>query len=460
MRRLPAGRGPADDNTMIAAGLQSEQNHPMVNDIPTGPQDGPRLRLETLIRIRWLAIIGQTVAVLVVSFVLDYEFHLSLCLALIAASAWLNVFLRLRYRASFRLSENAAMALLSFDIIQLAVLLYLTGGLQNPFAILLIVPVVISAATQSMRQIIPLGALAVAVASLLVFFHLPLPWQEQSQLRIPLIYVAGMWVAIVSTLAFTAVYAYRVADEARKLSDALTAVELVLQREQHLSTLDGLAAAAAHELGTPLATIALVSKEMIRELPASSSMHDDAELLRSQAERCRQILQKLTSLPEEGDAHIGTLTVSSLLEEVVAPHRDFGIDIDLAPGSVSGEPVLRRNPGIEYGLGNLVENAVDFASGKVEVAAEWDDQQISIAIGDDGPGLSAELMERIGEPFITTRRRTPDMIRGGLGLGLFIAKTLLERSGATIEFGNRHKSNGALIKVVWLRHLLEPATAG
>jgi len=422
---------------------------------PTG--SGPRLRLETLIRIRWLAIAGQTVAVLVVAFVLGYEFHLSLCLALIAASAWLNAFLRLRFRANFRLSETAAQALLGFDIVQLALLLFLTGGLQNPFSVLLVVPVVISAATQSAAQIVPLGLLAVAASTLLVFFHLPLPWEPGQQLRLPFIFQVGMWVAIVSTLAFTAVYAFRVADESRKLSDALTAVELVLQREQHLSSLDGLAAAAAHELGTPLATIALVSKEMLRELPGDSPMREDAALLRAQAERCRQILQKLTSLSQESDEHFDQLPLSSLLEEVVAPHRDFGIDIELSPGKIEDEPVLERNPGLLYGLGNLVENAVDFAGSTVSLSASWSETVLSLEITDDGPGFPPELLERIGEPFLTRRRRSARETGGGLGLGLFIAKTLLERSGATMEIENSTDGPGARIALTWPRHMLELA---
>jgi two-component system sensor histidine kinase RegB len=414
---------------------------------------GPRLRLETLVAIRWLAILGQTLAVMVVAFGLGYEFHLSLCLALIAMSAWLNVFLRLRYRASFLLSDPAALALLCYDLLQLSMLLFLTGGLQNPFAVLLVVPVVVSAATQSPRFILPLGGLTVAAATLLVFFHQPLPWETGKSLQLPLAFVAGTWVAIVSTLVFTAVYAYRVADEARKLSDALAATELVLQREQHLSNLDGLAAAAAHELGTPLATIALVSKEMMRELSEDSPLREDASLLRSQAERCRQILQKLSSLSGEGDSHIGRLALSSLMEEVAAPHRSFGVELSVGPGSVAGEPVFARNPGILYGLGNLVENAVDFAGTRVEFTAAWDAETITIVIRDDGPGFAREMLERLGEPFLTSRRRDPEATGGGLGLGLFIAKTLLERSGAQVDFANSDRTDtpGAIVTVRWLR---------
>ena len=348
------------------------------------------------------------------------------------------------------------MALLSYDILQLALLLFMTGGLQNPFAVLLVVPVIVSATAQSFRQIVPLGILAMTAATVLVFFHLPLPWQPGSSLKMPLVYVAGMWVAIASALSFTAFYTYRVADEARKLSNALAATELVLQREQHLSALDGLAAAAAHELGTPLATIALVSKEMIRELPQGSPLHEDASLLRSQAERCRDILKKLSSLSEEGSSHIGRLALSSLMEEVAAPHRDFGVKLALSPGTTPGEPVFERNAGIVYGLGNLVENAVDFARNQVNFNAEWSDSDVIIHLCDDGPGFPPELLERIGEPFMTTRRRDPDATGGGLGLGLFIAKTLLERSGASLEFSNSGGNlPGACVRVRWKREQID-----
>ena len=416
----------------------------------------PTLRLETIIRIRWLAIVGQIAAVFFVGFVLNYEFYLSLCLALIAASAWLNIFLRLRYRASFRIPENAAVALLGFDILQLALLLFLTGGLQNPFSLLLIVPVIVSATTQGFRQFAPLGLLAIACATVLVFVHLPLPWTPGEELKLPLVYIIGNWVAIASTLTFTAIYAYRVADEARTLAEALAATELVLQREQHLSALDGLAAAAAHELGTPLATIALVSREMQRELPQGSPLGDDARLLRDQAERCREILQKLSSLSQEGEHHIGRLPLSSLMEEVADPHRAFDIEIVLKPGATPGEPVLLRNAGILHGLGNLMENAVHFAREKVIFAAEWDQDRIQVTIADDGRGFSNDLLERIGEPFVTQRGRGENATGGGLGLGLFIAITLLQRSGASVEFANAEgEGGGAIVHVSWRRGLIE-----
>jgi len=415
------------------------------------------LRLETLIRIRWLAVAGQTLAVGTVAYVLDFEFELALCMALIATSAWLNLFLRFRYRASFRLAPLAAAGLLGFDILQLALLLFLTGGLQNPFSILLVAPVVISATTLPLANTVALGVFAVAAASLLAFFHLPLPWTAESGIDLPLTYVAGMWVAVVSTMAFTAVYAWRVAEEARQLSDALTAAELELQRAQHLSALDGLAAAAAHELGTPLATIALVSKEMMRELPQDSHLADDARLLRSQADRCGEILRKLTRLSVESGDHLDRLPFSSVMEEVAVAHRRSGVTLSVKPGAQPGEPVCRRNPGMLYGLGNLLENAMEFAAGKVAFEAGWDKDRIWIEIADDGPGFPAELIERIGEPYVSGRKRRQETA-GGLGLGLFIAKTLLERSGATLEFSNGGQGRelaGAHVRVVWPRETIE-----
>jgi two-component system sensor histidine kinase RegB len=260
-----------------------------------------------------------------------------------------------------------------------------------------------------------------------------------------------MWMAVFASIAFTAIYAFRVAAEARLLANALAATELVLQREQHLSALDGLAAAAAHELGTPLATITVVAKEMEKALGKDPKYGEDVKLLRSQSERCREILKRLTSLSSEGEAHLSRMPLTSLIEEVTAPHRDFGISIRLRPGERIGpEPVGQRNPGVIYGLGNLVENAVDFARKSVTVSWSWDNEAVTFSIIDDGPGFPAEIIDRIGEPYMSTRQGTE--AGGGLGLGLFIAKTLLERSGATIDFRNSSGlGEGAVVQISWPR---------
>jgi len=419
--------------------------------IASDPGISQRLRLNTLIRLRWLAVVGQSITVIFVAWGLGFPFPVMSCFALIFSSAALNMYLALDYPESHRLPPIAAFAILTFDALQLSGLLYMTGGLTNPFALLLTVPVVISATSLPLGMTAMLGGVVMAMSTLLAFFHLPLPWYDGAELAMPFVFTAGVWVALVSSITFTAIYAFRVAEEARLLANALSATELVLQREQHLSALDGLAAAAAHELGTPLATIALVAREMERSLGADEAHAEDVKLLRSQTERCREILKQLTSLSTESEAHLARLPLTSLVEEITAPHRDFGISIKLDPGERQGpEPVGRRNPGVIYGLGNLVENAVDFAKERVVIRWRWNDNEVAFAIVDDGPGFPPDIVGRIGEPYMSTRQGVER--GGGLGLGLFIAKTLLERSGATLVFSNSSKpGEGAIVEISWPR---------
>jgi two-component system sensor histidine kinase RegB len=411
------------------------------------------LRLGTLVRIRWLAILGQLLAVVFVHFMLGFELLFLPIMLVIAASAWLNLFLRFRYPGNVRWRGQSVTALLSYDILQLALLLYLTGGIQNPFSVLLAVPVVISAATQRARDVFPLLGLAVAAATLLVFFHQPLPWFTPEGLELPFELKGGIWVATLSAMGFTSIYTFRVADESRKLADALAATEIVLQREQHVTNLDGLATAAAHELGTPLATISLVSKEMLRELPEGSPMHEDALLLKSQTDRCREILKKISSLSSAEDENIANMSINLLMEEVATPYRDGPVKLELLQLGSRPGPIMRRNSAILYGIGNLLENAVDFANGRVVFTGLWNDERVVLKIEDDGPGFTSGLFERIGDPFITRRSARKQETGGGLGLGLFIAKTLLERNGATLEFENNEDADcsGARVTIAWQR---------
>jgi two-component system sensor histidine kinase RegB len=421
-------------------------------------QDARRLRLDTLVRLRWLAVIGQSAAVAGVHFGLGFPLPFGLCFLIIAASALVNLALRIRYPASYRLSDNAATLLLGFDILQLAALLYLTGGLQNPFAMLFLAPVLISATALPPERTLALGCLAVGSASILALDHKPLPWAGQA-IDLPFLYVSGVWAAILLGVAFTGVYAWRVAEEARQLAQALAATELVLAREQHLSQIDGLAAAAAHELGTPLATIALVAKELDHALPKEGPVAEDIRLLREQVERCRAILAKLTSLDQEQPGFLETMTISHLLEEVVQPHRPLEAEIVVMRSGEGPEPLCRRSPGLLHGLANILDNAVDFAASRVEVEAGWSADQVRIEIRDDGPGFAPEVLLRAGEPYVTTRGsqgRKAEEGAGGLGLGLFIAKTLIERSGAQLSLTNRAPpESGAVVRIAWPRPLFE-----
>ncbi len=421
-------------------------------------QDHPRrnVRLDTLVRLRWLAVIGQTTAVVGVYYGLDFALPVYACLAVIALSAWLNVALRLRFHMTQRLEPDRAAWLLAFDVAELAVLLFLTGGLQNPFAFLLLGPVLLSATALPPRYTVLLGGFAVACATVLVFVHYPLPWDSDDPLQLPPIYMMGVWLSILLGMGFIGAYSWQITEESRQLADALAATELVLAREQHLSQLDGLAAAAAHELGTPLSTISVIAKELVNAIAENAPHGDDVRLLREQATRCRDILAKLTELSSSGGEPFENMPLTALIEEVVAPHRNFGVTIDVAlPAEHAPEPVGARNPAILYGLGNLLENAVDFARERVVVDAQWGADAVAVTIADDGPGFAPEIMDRIGEPYVTSRRHNPDEadeVAAGLGLGFFIAKTLLERSGATLNFENRRSpERGAIVRVRWTR---------
>ncbi len=428
------------------------------------------LRLRTLVRLRWLAIVGQAGAVLGVHFLLGFPVPLGLCLAVIALSAWLNIFLTIRWRKSVRLHETHAGLLLVYDVLQLGVLLYLTGGLENPFSFLFLVPVTISATSLSLRWTMWLGLMAFVSATFLAFRHYPLPWTPGEVFVLPDIYIGGMWAAIVCGVVFSAIYARRIADEARQMSVALSATEMVLAREQRLSALDGLAAAAAHELGTPLATIALVAKELKRELPADAPHAEDIDLLISQTARCREILARLSNRDAQSDEMYQRTKLRVMVEDLIAPLRGSDVVIavtstaDVDEAAETTEPVLKRNPGIAYGLGNLLENAVDFAETRVEVDARWTPAQVSLTVRDDGPGFHENIFDRLGDPFVTTRPGYGEETGGtgrheGMGLGFFIAKTLLERSGAAVSLANRPApEHGAVVHVVWPRAVIDLGT--
>ena len=423
----------------------------MILDTPRSGPESRKLRNETLVKLRWFAVLGQALTVFIVVAVLQFELPLALCLFFIAVLAGVNAWIQFSHPSTLRLEPSAALAMLSFDLLQLTALLYVTGGLANPSAPLVSVPVIISSAAQPWRYSIALVAIAMASITALAFSPFPLPWYPGMIVVIETMLLAGMWFAIVCTTAFAAFYAYRVSLEASQLSEALTATELVLQREMHLSELDGLAAAAAHELGTPLATIALVAKEMSRETAPGDRWHDDIQLLISQSERCRDIMRRLTTLAAGNEEHMRVMPLSSLVEEAVAPHRDFGITIRVIEASPrSEEPLGHRNAGILYGLGNLIENAVDYAQSIVTITVSFNLEVVSIVIEDDGAGFAPDVLQRIGEPYVTERSQNSKA--GGLGLGLFIAKTLLERSGAQITFEN---APGARITILWKRELME-----
>ncbi len=418
-----------------------------------------RLRLRTLIFLRWLAVIGQTSAIGIIVYVFEFELPLNLCLSAIAASTWLNIALIFALPSQRILKQWEAATQLIFDVLQLAFLLYLTGGMQNPFALLLIAPSTIAAATLK-----PKGILAVIIVTLssILFLHfnyMPLPWLENSPFELAPLYRYGLSLGVGFGVVFTAGYAWRVASEESRLADALVATQTILAREQKLAALGSLAAAAAHELGSPLATIQLVSKELANEIK-DHAIKEDANLIYSQSLRCRDILRNLTAHNEVSDPTTTVTTIGGLISEAASRHdsQNKAIVFDVKEGLDAQDLQLKRMPEILYGLGNFIENAVSYAKSKVTISADWDNKIIRIAIIDDGNGFDPDILGRLGEPYITSRGQgtAGAQKREGMGLGFFIAKTLLERSGAEVKFGNlTGPERGAIVKAEWSRDDLE-----
>lgn len=414
-------------------------------------KDG-RVTLRTLILIRWVAILGQLATVLFVHFGLGFSLPGGPVMAAIGASVLLNLVAMAQRGGRMRLADRDAALYLAYDMLQLTLLLYLTGGLANPFTVLLLAPITVGAAILSRFSVILLTILSLVCLTVLVLWHFPLPWAEPAPLVPPLL-AFGLWLSLSVSSVFIAAYVFRVAVEARRFADALAATQVALAREQRLSSLGALAAAAAHELGSPLGTIAVVAKELSKELPPDSEFAEDVQLLQSQVMRCREILADLARKPEaDGGDPFERLPMTALVDAAAAPHRLGGIEFRIEPvGGEGDEPVIRRSPEIIHGLGNFIQNAHQFANRRVTVQAQWDRDAAVVVVMDDGPGYPPQVLSRIGEPYISTRAE-----RGGhMGLGIFIAHTLLEKTGANVSYSN-NRSGGARVVVRWPRAILEP----
>lgn len=434
------------------------------------------VRLRTLVILRWVAIAGQIAAILFAVRVLRLEFEVGLAAMTVGASVLANLFSSFLYPGSKRLSGREAALMLVFDILQLSLLLYLTGGLNNPFAVLVLAPVTIAATVLDLRSTALVGLMAIALITALGQWHLPLVTQGGEALSLPGLFRFGFWVALVIGVAFIGLYARQVTTEMHTMGEALRATQLALAREQKLTDLGGVVAAAAHELGTPLATIKLVSSELLDEID-DPDLIEDVKLIREQADRCRDILRSMGRAGKE-DMHIRRAPVEAVVREAAEPHMGRGKSVVFAfepadPAQDARQPVILRRPEIVHGLRNLIQNAVDFAAATVEVEATWTDGTVTVRIEDDGAGFPQSVIGRIGDPFMRRRRLTEDRSSRpgyeGMGLGLFIAKTLLERSGARLTFANGGRDGtgsapsggggGAIVVVEWRRDALAPAAA-
>jgi two-component system sensor histidine kinase RegB len=418
------------------------------------------LRQGTLTSLRWFAIIGQLMVLVVVKFVLGFEVPVGMVLVAVAAAVFTNLYATFAFNPSKPLSEREIVAYLAFDTLQISTVLFLTGGVQNPFSLWLIMQSMLAAASLRLRVAIINIIFVILCLTALALWHAPLPWRTDTGFNVPPIYNLGLWSALVMGVMFTAAYAWRVAHERIKLTAALQATQLALSREERLTALDGLAAAAAHELGTPLGTIQLTAREMENELP-EGPLKEDAALLISQTQRCQTILRRLSEAGQAGDAVHNVIALDALLREAARPFIGTGgpsIEFRFDPESGRMPERLRRRPEVIYGLRNLIENAKKYADKQVLISASWTEEKLQVAIEDDGPGIPESMLMRLGEPYPRTGIRQDDQ-KGGLGLGFFIAKTLLERTGASIRFGNRAGRSGAWVRVAWpLARLLNETT--
>lgn len=436
------------------------------------PGHGNWIRLRTLILLRWWAIFGQIAALIVAQRLYNLTLDVGLCYLVIGVAVITNLVASFVYPENKRLTERQTLLVVLYEMLQLGLMLYLTGGLNNPFSILIVGPVIVSASALSSRSTVFLGMTAIAIVSILTQLYLPLRTAEGFILRVPDVFLFGNWIAIVIAVIFLGVYSRWIVSEMRSMSDALQATQMALSREQKLTDLGGVVAAAAHELGTPLATIKLTSAELAEELKDDNELYEDAILIREQADRCRDILRSMGRAGKD-DLHLREAPLTTLIEEAADPHIDRGkaihFDHGIDSGSLLSQPTVLRRPEVIHGLRNLVQNAVDFAGANVWIESSWTDDEISVRIMDDGHGYPPGLIGRIGEPFVRRRSQDSDTRRPGyegMGLGLFIAKTLLERAGAELSFANGPESfqsgehserTGAFVKVTWPRNALEPS---
>ncbi len=437
------------------------------DDLLQGEQRSDWVRLQTLVLLRWIAISGQLATILIATTLFDLKFEEGGFALVIGASIIVNIVASFIYPKNTRLNERGATLMLLFDILQLSGMLFLSGGLNNPFALLILAPVSIAASALRPESAVLTGFVTIILVSVLALVHIPLETIEGEILIMPQIFLFGTWAGIVIGVVFLGMFSWKVASEIHSMSDALLATQMALFREQKLTDLGGVVAAAAHELGTPLATIKLVSSELADELEDRPEQREDARLIHEQADRCRDILHSMGQAGKD-DLHMRSAPLQAVAEEAAAPHmnREKSVAIELLGAEDgSGQPFVYRQPEIIHGLRNLIQNAVDFAETTVWVDLSWSAEDITVRIIDDGPGFPSSIIGRIGDPFMRANRSEREIRHRpgyqGMGLGLFIAKTLLERTGAEIAFANgsdRHdlhlhagRRSGAIVELSWAR---------
>ena len=402
----------------------------------------------TLTALRYIAIFGQFIAINIVYYYLKLEFPINESYVVIFFGLLTNLFLQFRIKVN-QLKDTYASFFLLYDLIQLSILLYLTGGIFNPFSFLLIIPAIVSSTFLSMGTTITLSIITSFFLFLLSHFYLPLPGVDANIFNVPNFYKFGILASILIGLVFLSYFGIRFSGETKKRSEALNKLQEVIAKEYELESLGGQAAAAAHSLGTPLATISVVAKELKKEIGSNKEISKDIDLLISQTKRCSEILKKISKKQIEEDSFINLIKLEDLLEEIITSFKETSSKkIVLLNKNDQNKINIQRTPEIIYGLRNFIGNAVKFSKSKIEVNLESDKKMIKIEINDDGPGIPEDIINIIGEPYIKSKSIELSS-NSGLGLGTFLGKTLLERQGANLKFKSNSNLGGALVVISW-----------
>ena len=418
---------------------------------------GENLNLDrkTLVILRWIAIFGQFVAINLVYFLLKLDLPIVLAYIVILIGLCTNLFLQFRIK-SIQLKDFYASLFLIYDLVQLTLLLYLTGGISNPFSILMIIPTIVSSTFLSMGTTIILGVLTIFFLFLLKIFHYPLPGIHDSTVTFPKLYLTGYFLAIIVGLVFLSYFGIRFSGESKRRSDAVSKLQQVIAKEYELESLGGQAAAAAHSLGTPLATISVVATELKKEIGNNKEYSKDIDLLISQSKRCGEILKKISKKQIKEDQFFSKTNLENLLNEILTSFRETSSkEIVLIVEDNKSNFNFQRTPELIYGLRNFIGNSVKFSKNRVEIILTSDDQKIQIKINDDGPGFPEDIIEIIGEPYIKSKSIQVSS-NSGTGLGTFLGKTLLERESASLYFSKDTKLKGASVVITWNTNDLKP----
>ena len=402
----------------------------------------------TLTILRYIAITGQFIAINIVYFYLSLPFPIELSYLIIFIGLLTNIYLQFGIKIN-QLKDLYAAIFLIYDLIQLSFLLYLTGGIFNPFSFLLIIPAIVSSTFLSMGTTIILGFVTSSLLLVISFYHLPLPGENMLLLHFPDFYKIGIIISILIGLMFLSYFGIRFAGETKKRSEALNKLQEVIAKEYELESLGGQAAAAAHSLGTPLATIAVVAKELKKEIGDNKDISKDIDLLISQTKRCSDILKKISKKQIEEDIFLSSIKLEDLLAEIIDSFKETSSKkIELASEDDNNKIDIERTPEIIYGLRNFIGNAVKFSKSKVKIILKSNLKNIEIKINDDGPGIPEDIIKKIGEPYI--KSKSVDLnSNSGLGLGTFLGKTLLEKQGANLMFKRNKDLGGALVIISW-----------